>query len=142
MGSAYFSHSIRAPRGINVSTRAARSTIDRGDSTAQAGPLSTHWQCVAYGTLLGNIIAVQTDDDLLAIGRQIARLRSARRMSQEQLAELAGLHRNYVGLVERGQRNPRLKTLIAIAEALNATLAELFEGVPRSSEANIPRGGA
>lgn len=91
---------------------------------------------------MGNIIAVQTDDDLLAIGRQIARLRSARRMSQEQLAELAGLHRNYVGLVERGQRNPRLKTLIAIAEALNATLAELFEGVPRSSEANIPRGGA
>jgi len=75
---------------------------------------------------------VQIDANLLAVGREIARRRTAKRMSQERLAELAGLHRNYVGLVERGQRNPTLKTLFAIAEALDSTLTELFADVPRS----------
>lgn len=77
-----------------------------------------------------------SDVDLLAAGREIARIRTARGISQERLAELAGLHRNYVGLVERGERNPTLKTLIAVAEALGVSLAEMFAGVPRASADN------
>lgn len=73
---------------------------------------------------------MQIDIDLLAVGREIARVRNARRMSQEQLAELAGLHRNYVSLVERGQRNPKLKTLFLIAEALGTTPSELLVNIP------------
>lgn len=73
---------------------------------------------------------VNTDETLLAAGRAIARHRSARGLSQEQLAEHAGLHRNYIGLVERGERNATLKTLIAIADALDVALGELFADVP------------
>lgn len=72
-----------------------------------------------------------SDPHLLVVGREIARIRAARGISQERLAELASLHRNYVGLVERGERNPTLKTLIAVAEALDVSLAEMFAGVRR-----------
>ena len=71
------------------------------------------------------------DARFLAAGREIARLRKMRGISQERLAEVAGLHRNYVGMVERGERNPTLKTLLEIAEALDVGLADLFTGMPR-----------
>lgn len=65
----------------------------------------------------------------MEVGRAIRTRRQARGLSQEALAERAGLHRNYVGLLERGERNPSLTTLNAVARALETTLAELFEGV-------------
>lgn len=66
------------------------------------------------------------DSDLLTIGRAIRRCRSAAKLSQEDLAERAGLHRNYVGLVERGERNASAKTLIAIARALKTSPATFW----------------
>jgi transcriptional regulator with XRE-family HTH domain len=47
-------------------------------------------------------------------------------MSQEELAASAGLHRNYVGLLERGERNPKAKALLAIARALGVPPGELW----------------
>ncbi|WP_424547011.1 helix-turn-helix domain-containing protein [Shinella zoogloeoides] len=85
---------------------------------------------------------MQIDTDLLAVGREIARFRNARRMSQEQLAELAGLHRNYVSLVERGQRNPKLKTLFMIAEALSTTPSELLANIPALASSSRKCGDA
>lgn len=85
---------------------------------------------------------MQIDTDLLAVGREIARFRNARRMSQEQLAELAGLHRNYVSLVERGQRNPKLKTLFMIAEALSTTPSELLANIPAPASSSRKCGDA
>jgi transcriptional regulator with XRE-family HTH domain len=52
--------------------------------------------------------------------------RSARGLSQEALAALVGLHRTYIGSVERGERNVSLDNLERIANALNMSLAELF----------------
>jgi transcriptional regulator with XRE-family HTH domain len=48
-----------------------------------------------------------------------------RRLSQEQLANLAGLHRTYVSSVERGERNVSLDNMERLAEALSVSLSQL-----------------
>lgn len=47
-------------------------------------------------------------------------------MSQEALGELAGIHRNYVGDVERGERNIALINMVHLAEALGVSLSQLI----------------
>ncbi|MBU1442761.1 MAG: helix-turn-helix domain-containing protein [Gammaproteobacteria bacterium] len=52
--------------------------------------------------------------------------RAARAISQEQLADLAGLHRTYVGSVERGERNVSLDNIERLARALGLDVAALL----------------
>ena len=59
-------------------------------------------------------------------GKRVRELRLARGLSQEELAFRVGIHRTYLGGVERGERNPSLKNIAAIAQALGVTLSELF----------------
>ena len=62
-------------------------------------------------------------------------LRSDRRekqLSQESLAELCGLHRTYVGSVERGERNVTLSSLEVLARSLGVSVPELL--TPRSDD--------
>ncbi len=68
-------------------------------------------------------------DDLIALGREIRRHRKALGLSQEALAERAGLHRNYVGFLERGERNPSATTVFGLARTLGVRVAELVAGV-------------
>ncbi len=56
-------------------------------------------------------------------------LRRARRLSQEDLAELCGLDRTYISGVERGQRNIALRNIEALAQALDVSLADLFKDI-------------
>ncbi len=60
------------------------------------------------------------------LGNRIRELRLKRKMSQEQLAEAADLHRNMIGLLERGRRSPSLETVVKIAEALKVHPKRLF----------------
>ncbi len=62
-------------------------------------------------------------------GKEIRRQRVDINLSQEKLAELAGLHRTYVGAVERGERNISLQNIKRIADALNIEIVKLFENL-------------
>ena len=63
------------------------------------------------------------------LGDNIKRLRISLGLSQEQLAEKAGLHRTYVGAVERGERNVSLDNIIAISRALGVSASTLLKDV-------------
>ena len=53
-------------------------------------------------------------------------LRLTRGLSQEELAFKSGMHRTYLGGIERGERNPSLRNIAAIAKTLGITLSQLF----------------
>lgn len=59
-------------------------------------------------------------------GKAIRRRRRELDLSQEDLAERAGLHRNYVSGIETGTRNPSLKNIEKLANALEISMASLF----------------
>ncbi|WP_263377397.1 helix-turn-helix domain-containing protein [Granulicella paludicola] len=63
-------------------------------------------------------------------GRSIRTLREERGYSQEELAERAGLHRNYVGGIERGERNVGLENIGKLAKALSVRSGDLFKTIP------------
>lgn len=62
------------------------------------------------------------------IGKRIAEERQKRNLSQEYLAEIANLHRNYIGYIERGEKRATVDTLYKIAKALDISLEWLFKG--------------
>lgn len=62
-------------------------------------------------------------------GINVRSRREALGLSQERLAASAGLHRTYVGSIERGERNISLENIVAIARALNCRPDELLQGV-------------
>lgn len=67
----------------------------------------------------------------LRFARLLKSERLARGVSQEALAELAGLHRTYVGSVERGERNVAVDNMEALANALGLDISELLRLQPR-----------
>ena len=63
---------------------------------------------------------------LARFGRTLRELRTERGLSQDELAARAGLDRNYIGMIERGERNPAIVNVVKIAEALDVAPSELF----------------
>jgi len=66
------------------------------------------------------------ESDYTRFGLRVRQARLAVCLSQEQLAAKAGLHRTYVGGIERGERNPSLRNILALAAALGVQPRELF----------------
>jgi transcriptional regulator with XRE-family HTH domain len=60
------------------------------------------------------------------IGNNIREKRLSKRLSQEQLAALADVHRTYIGIIERAERNITLVSLEKIARALGVDIKELL----------------
>ena len=67
----------------------------------------------------------QTCDAQTLSARNVRRVRRALSLTQEQLAERAELHPNYISSVERGERNISIRNIERIAKALGVTMAEL-----------------
>ncbi|NTU57997.1 MAG: helix-turn-helix transcriptional regulator [Chlorobiaceae bacterium] len=66
----------------------------------------------------------------LLIGRIIRTERVRQGLSQEKLAEVAGLHRTYIGMVERGEKNITLLNYVRISAALNVPMHALMASLP------------
>jgi transcriptional regulator with XRE-family HTH domain len=64
-----------------------------------------------------------------SLGKRIRQLRQAKGWSQEFLADEAEMHRTYMWGIEQGVRNPSIRHLTRVADALKVSLAVLFEGL-------------
>ncbi len=67
-----------------------------------------------------------THNARMLFARNIKAFRTKLNLSQEELADLAGLHRTYVGSVERGERNISIDNIERLASALNTDITELL----------------
>jgi transcriptional regulator with XRE-family HTH domain len=64
------------------------------------------------------------------VAQNVGRLRQERGLTQEELADLAGLNRNYVGMVEREENSPTVDTLEALSRALRVEPEEFLRRSP------------
>jgi transcriptional regulator with XRE-family HTH domain len=80
----------------------------------------------------------------VALGNALRELRTARELSQEELAYRAGLHRNYVGACERGEINLSFRVLLQLTKGLGVTLSEIVQRYekhqPPDSQPSEPAG--
>ena len=74
-----------------------------------------------------NIEIMTNESVLILFGKNVQRLRKSKWLSQEQLAEIAGLHRTYIGMIERAEKNITLINIKKIAVALNVKLTDLLQ---------------
>ena len=75
-----------------------------------------------------------------ALGQRIRNYRTAKGLSQEKLAELAGCHPTYIGQLERGEKNATIESIDKISAALGVSLSRLFEKLESQEDDahNIP----
>jgi len=67
------------------------------------------------------------DRILLKFGKKVKMLREKSKLTQEQLAFRSGLHRTYIGMIERGERNITLINIEKLSKGLNVKIEELFK---------------
>lgn len=66
-------------------------------------------------------------DVLIKFGNKVKAERQKRQLSQEQFAEKAGVHRTYIGMIERAEKNITLTNIAKIAAAFEIGIEELFK---------------
>jgi transcriptional regulator with XRE-family HTH domain len=71
----------------------------------------------------------RSTDVAARFGANLRRFRRTARLSQEGVASRSGLHRTEIGLLERGERTPRIDTVARLAGALSIAPGELFDGI-------------
>ena len=73
------------------------------------------------------LLLAMKNDILVSFGSRIRFLRKKQGLSQEQLAFKADLHRTYIGMIERGEKNITLLNIMKLAVALEISIDKLFE---------------
>lgn len=68
-----------------------------------------------------------TDERMIAFGRRVREARKNKGISQESLAEMAGIDRSYMGNIERGEKNVTLKKVYEICDALEVDINDLVQ---------------
>ncbi|EEO01051.1 helix-turn-helix transcriptional regulator [Vibrio cholerae] len=68
------------------------------------------------------------DPRLVAFGEKVRQTRKEKGLSQEALADLAGIDRSYMGHIERGDQNITLTKIYQISEALRVSVSDLISG--------------
>ncbi|WP_322969780.1 helix-turn-helix transcriptional regulator [Faecalibacter sp. LW9] len=71
-------------------------------------------------------VSIMKSEILIQFGNRVKELRKAKNMSQEDLADAAGLHRTYIGMIERAEKNITLVNIEKIAKALKIHIKEIF----------------
>lgn len=79
-----------------------------------------------FVTKKSNSYIMDKEPILLAFGQRVQELRKEHNLSQEQLADLAGVHRTYIGMIERAEKNITLCNIEKIAKALKVDIKNLF----------------
>lgn len=75
-------------------------------------------------------------DILVAYGKAIRRLRKIRNISQEDFADLCGLHRTYLSDIELGKRNVSLENIAKISDAFDMAISDFFIEVEKGDDLN------
>lgn len=78
-------------------------------------------------------------DYVKLLGQNVRRVRAEAGLSQEALALELGIDRTYISGIERGVRNPSIKIIVALAERLNSSPAELLSVPPNSAAGEAPK---
>lgn len=86
---------------------------------------------------LQNLVRVK--DLLVVLGKRVHELRVAKKWSQEEFAHVSGLHRTYIGQIERGEKNISFGNLVKISGALGVTAAELLSALETDGASADPK---
>jgi len=70
---------------------------------------------------------MESREILIKFGQRVRQLRKKKNLSQEELSFKADLHRTYIGMIERAEKNITLVNIEKIAKALNVEIKELFD---------------
>lgn len=68
-----------------------------------------------------------SEEILIQFGARLKQLRQEKGLTQEQFAQKCGLHKNYIGMIERGERNPSLINIDLIAKGLGISISDLMD---------------
>lgn len=71
------------------------------------------------------IVGIMEDPILIQLGNRIREIRTQKDLTQAELAEKCGCNRNYISMLERGERNPSYKSLVMIADGLDVKISKL-----------------
>lgn len=72
---------------------------------------------------------IMNKDLLKSFGQEVKRLRLERNLSQEAFAEIVGVHRTYIGMIERGEKNITLENIFKLSTAFGISISELFKNI-------------
>ena len=86
----------------------------------------SHYQFVLFVTICNHNLHIMKSENLMKFGKRLRELRKQKKLTQEELAEKIGFSPNFVGMIERGERNTTVENLFSIANVLEVSLSDFF----------------